>query len=102
MEKHPTNKDSKVVKYRCLCGNVSSTDLRNLKKPDRQSQCPKCQNNNYKIDYELLQKHFQDRKFIHCKPCSYKQRQLKTKATNLKIYGVENPMQNKDIKNKQK
>ena len=50
-----------VVYYRCLCGNESSTDLRNLKKPGRTSHCPKCQNDHNKIDYELLQKNFEDR-----------------------------------------
>jgi len=63
IERHATNKDSKVVRYRCLCGNESSTDLRNLKKSDRQSQCAKCQNNNHRIDYTVLYKNFQDR---HC------------------------------------
>ena len=64
VERHPTNKDSKVVHYRCTCGNESSTDLRNLKKPDRQSHCIKCQNDPYKVNYDMLKKNFEDRQCV--------------------------------------
>jgi len=68
LERHPTNKDSKVVYYRCTCGNECSTDLRNLKKTDRQSNCPKCQNDPYKVDYDMLKKNFDDRRCVLLTP----------------------------------
>ena len=68
LERHTSNKDSKVVHYRCTCGNESSTDLRNLKKTDRQSHCPKCQNDPYKVDYDILKKNFEDRRCVLLTP----------------------------------
>jgi hypothetical protein len=37
-------------------------------------------------------------KFVYCKPCSYKLRQIKKEETCMKTLGCKNPMQNKDIK----
>ena len=56
--------DRRLIKYQCVCGNESSTDLRNLKRPDRKSQCPRCQNDNYKLDYDVLKKNFEDRNCV--------------------------------------
>ena len=61
LERHPNNKDCINVYYRCLCGNESCTDIRNLKKPGRQSQCHKCQNHVHKVDYSLLMQHFEEK-----------------------------------------
>jgi len=58
--KSETNPDSKVVTYKCHCGNISQTDWRNLKKKDRKSNCPKCQNNTKKVNFEDINKFFAD------------------------------------------
>lgn len=56
--------DSKIVTYKCCCGNVSQTDWRNLKKKDRKSNCPKCQNNNKKVNFEEIIKFFENQNCI--------------------------------------
>lgn len=51
-------KDTKLITYKCHCGNISQTDLRNLKFRERKSQCPKCQNK--KSNFDDIIKNFQD------------------------------------------
>jgi len=56
--------DRRLIKYQCVCGNESSTDLRNLKRPDRKAQCPRCQNDPHKLDYDVLKKNFETRNCV--------------------------------------
>ena len=51
----------RTVTYQCHCGNVSETDWRNIKKASRSSSCPKCQNDNKKVNYETLVAAFEER-----------------------------------------
>lgn len=60
-ERHPTRKDSYHIKYKCKCGNISETDLRNLTKISRKPNCPKCQNDKNKLDFESIKKEFEQR-----------------------------------------
>lgn len=53
--------ESVIVEYRCTCGNTSSTDIRNLVKSSRTCSCLKCQNNDNKVDFSVLQQAFLDR-----------------------------------------
>ena len=63
-----TMDDRRIIKYQCVCGNESSTDLRNLKRPDRKSQCPRCQNDSHKVDYDTLKKNFEARNCVLLTP----------------------------------
>ena len=61
---------NRIVRFKCVCGAESQSDFRNLKKPTRQAQCIKCQNNNRKVDYTDIQKEFLDRGCILLTPAS--------------------------------
>lgn len=118
------------VFYRCQCGQESSTDFNNLKKKDRKAQCPKCQNKKKDFEElrmlfvenncELLitseqYKNNKQKLAFHCS-CGavseivahdLKRGKLcieckgdRTQQTCLERFGVENPFQNENIKEK--
>jgi DNA-directed RNA polymerase subunit RPC12/RpoP len=46
---------NRKVEYKCgKCGNLSSTFISNLQKENRSNNCPKCQNDKFKIPYEEI------------------------------------------------
>jgi len=63
-DKNIKRNDSYDVKYECNCGNISKTDLRNLKKFNRKPNCPKCQNNKNKLNFDILVNEFKKRNCI--------------------------------------
>jgi hypothetical protein len=54
----PEGKAYYSVKYKCVCGNTSTTNKQSILKLDRQSVCPKCQNSKNKITFHDLVQEF--------------------------------------------
>lgn len=46
------DEDNLTVEYKCLCGEISKTNTKNIHKPTRQSTCNKCGNNVRKTEKE--------------------------------------------------
>lgn len=51
---------NRKVTYKCHCGHISETCVRNILDDVRQSHCPKCQNNKNRTPYETVKKLFED------------------------------------------
>lgn len=47
-----------IVIYRCKCGNLSQTHLHNLIRKNKDSCCPKCQNNKNKNNMKQIREYF--------------------------------------------
>jgi len=57
---HSFDLKSRNVDYSCVCGNRTTTHVRNIIKESRTPNCPKCQNDSKKKDFETIKKMFSD------------------------------------------
>ena len=123
---------TRTITYKCVCGNVSSTNVRNIRRENRQAQCLKCQNNKHKNSVEDVKKTFSENgcellseyinrqtpvkykcvcgtishiryaDFMVGKRCNAVCKARKYKDTCVSKYGVENVSQLDSVKEKSK
>lgn len=64
------NSDNLNLYYKCCCGNISKSNIKSLNNKNRKSVCPKCQNEEFKVDYKIMKKTFEEK---GCKLLTHKE-----------------------------